>query len=67
MKTITFPQTNRVHGARQKLLLNELRTYFEIDIFSPPPSKGSMSEQAIAYADLFDSYLSEKKIDCALI
>lgn len=53
MKKILFPALNRVHLARQNLLLKELKKDFEVDILE---SEGKI-----------DSILSDDKYDLALI
>ena len=67
-RTICFPATFRGHLARQKLLLDELRKDFAIDIFEPRMSKeDGMSAYSIACAVEFDNYLQDKQYDCILI
>jgi UDP-N-acetylglucosamine 2-epimerase len=66
MKKITFIATNRVHLSRQNILINELRNYFEVDIFQPKEQNGSMSANAILYGVEFNNYLSKNKCDYVL-
>lgn len=68
MKRIVFPATNRVHLARQKLLLDELRKHFIVDIFEPQtPMEGGMSVFSILCAVEFNNFLSKNQYDCVLI
>lgn len=66
MKRIVFPATNRVHLARQKLLLNELRKHFVVDIFQPKEAKSSMAASSILYAVEFNNFLSQNEYDYVL-
>jgi len=61
MKTICFPATNRVHIARQKLLLDELRKDFDVKIWQPTTSPATMSIFAIMCAVEFNNYLSQNQ------
>lgn len=67
MKRICFPATNRVHLARQQLLLDELRKYFQVDVFEPETKDGGMAVSAILYAIEFNNYLIGKKYDAILV
>jgi len=61
MKKLLFPATNRVHKARQKLLLEELKKYFEVDIFEPTTKNiGGMSVFSILLAIEFNNFLKGK-------
>ena len=68
MKKLCFPATSRVHLARQKLLLEELKKYFEVDIFQPTTkNEGGMSAFSILIAIEFNNFLLRKSYDCVLI
>ena len=67
MKNIIFPVTNRVHLARQKFLIQELKKYFNVDVWEAKEEKGSMDVNAIFYAIQFNNYMKGKKFDLALI
>ena len=41
MKNIIFPVTNRVHLARQKFLIQELKKYFNVDVWEAKEEKGT--------------------------
>lgn len=66
MKKVVFPQTNRVHGARQKLLLKELGQHFDVEIFEPKRRSGNMVTDAILCSVEFNNFLAEKKPDALL-
>lgn len=66
MKTIVFPITNRVHKARQQLLLQELEKHFEVIIFEPRRRSGNMVTDAILCSVEFNNFLVEKKPDALL-
>lgn len=66
MKTIIFPSTNRVHLARQKLLLKELEQHFIVEIFEPKRRSGNMVTDAILCSVEFNNLLAEKKPDALL-
>ena len=66
MKRIVFIASNRVHLARQKLLLDELGKHFEVDIFEPQQKEGGMSVSSILYAIEFNNFLSSKQYDYVL-
>lgn len=65
-KTIIFPVTNRVHLARQKLLLKELEQHFDVEIFEPKRRSGNMVTDAILCSVEFNNLLAEKKPDALL-
>lgn len=68
MKKILFPATSRVHLARQQLLLEELKKYFEVDVFIPKTkNEGGMSVYSILLAIEFSNFLVDKKYDAVLI
>lgn len=68
MKTICFPATNRVHIARQQLLLDELRKNFNVVIFEPTTTPASKSVFAIFCAVEFNNFLSNHQdVDSVLI
>jgi UDP-hydrolysing UDP-N-acetyl-D-glucosamine 2-epimerase len=68
MKKIVFPCTNRVHLARQQLLLEELREHFDVDVFKPTTKQeGGMSVFAILCAIEFNNFLNGKNYDAVLI
>lgn len=67
MKTIVFPATSRVHLARQALLLDELKKYFEVDIFEPTTKReGNASIYSLLCAIEFNNFLTKKKYDLML-
>lgn len=66
MKKICFIASNRVHLARQQILLKELKKYFEVDVFEPKDDKGSMAISSILYAIEFNNYLAGKEYDFIL-
>ena len=67
MKKIIFPATNRVHNSRQKLLISELKKYFEVDVWIPKEETGGMSINSIFYSIQFNNYLVKNKFDYAII
>ena len=67
MKKIIFPCTSRVHLARQKLLIEELRKEFEVDIWEPKTKPTNAPVYSIFCAIEFNNYLANKKYDGALI
>ena len=67
MKKIIFPTFNRVHEARQKLLLNELAKDFEIHVTTYGEKELKMSEVAVDIASKFQNALDLIKPDLALI
>lgn len=67
MKKLIFPCTNRVHRARQGLLIEELKKYFEVDIWEPKQKDGGMAVTSILYAVEFNNYLKDKSFDAVLI
>ena len=67
-KRIVFPATFRGHLARQKLLLEELKKDFDVDIFEPTtPNEKGMSDFSIVVTKEFNNFLAKKKYDCVLI
>lgn len=67
-KRIVFPATSRVHKARQKLLLKELRKHFVVDVFEPQtPHRQDLEAYAIFAAVEFRNFLAGKNYDAALI
>jgi len=69
MKKILFPATNRVHIARQKLLLEELKKHFEVIVTLGPPHdpKTPMNVMATIYDRWFLSEIAVHKPDLVLI
>ena len=68
MKTIVFPATARPHLARQKLLLEELKKVFEVDIWEPTvKNEGNLSTFAILCSVEFNNFLAGKTYDAAII
>lgn len=66
MKKIIFPTFNRVHEARQKLLLNELAKDFEVHITTYGEKELKMSEVAVDIASKFQNALDIIKPDAIL-
>lgn len=66
-KTIVFPATNRVHLARQQLLLDELEKEFNVVVFRPTESILDMSRSAILIAVEFNNFLARHNPDAVLI
>lgn len=66
MKTILFPCTNRVHLARQKLLLEELEKHFNVVVVEREPSGGDMAEKADDACSFFLQKLRDIKPDLLL-
>lgn len=67
MKKILFPQTYRSHGARQQLLIKELKKSFDVDIWEPVKQDGPMAVSAIMYAIEFNNFLASKNYDAVII
>lgn len=68
MKKICFPATNRVHLARQQLLLDELRKKFEVVVFEPTTIPSVKSVFSIMCAIEFNNFLSKNlDVDAILI
>jgi UDP-N-acetylglucosamine 2-epimerase len=67
MKTIVFPATNRVHLARQQLLLNELRKHFNVLIFQPTTAPDTKAVFSIFCAVEFNNFLAQHHVDAVLI
>lgn len=66
-KKICFPIFNRVHSARQKLLLRELGRYFDVHITLYGEKEMDMSSIAVDITTKFQNALNEIKPDLALI
>lgn len=66
MKKICFPALNRVHLARQSLLLDELREHFDVVTFETDKKKGSMATTSILYGVEFNNFLANNKCDYVL-
>ena len=67
MKKILFPTFNRVHEARQKLLLNELAKDFEIHVTTYGEKDLDMANVAVDIASKFQNALNTIKPDLALL
>lgn len=67
MKKILFPCTNRVHYARQQLLLKELAKYFEIDIQEYKTPFTDIASATLDIASHFDEILANNSYDLVLI
>jgi UDP-N-acetylglucosamine 2-epimerase len=67
MKKILFPALNRVHVARQHLLLKELRRCFKIDIQEFKPIFPSMVLNALAVTGYFLAVVEKNDYDLVLI
>jgi UDP-N-acetylglucosamine 2-epimerase len=68
VKRVIFPVTNRVHYARQKLLLDELRKHFAVDVFQPRvATTGDLETYAILAAVEFKNHIANKDYDLALV
>ena len=69
MKKICFPATNRVHLARQKLLLEELKKDFEVDIWEPTvKNEGGKCVYSLLRAVEFNNFLSQnQEIEAVLV
>ena len=66
MKKIFFPVTNRVHIPRQQLLLDKLKTYFEVIISPYEPRGNNMADKAVDVANHYLKELQEIKPDLLL-
>ena len=64
MKRIIFFSTNRVHLARQKMLLDELEKDFEIDILD---YRSEHSDMLNVIADYVNAFRKHIKADLAII
>lgn len=64
---ILFPQTSRVHGARQELLLKELSNLASVRIADMSVFGGDMPSRSWAYAKEFDAYIRKGKTDLVII
>ena len=68
MQRIVFPATARPHVARQKLLLEELKKVFEVDVWTPTISQqGNFATFAILCAVEYNNFLAAHSYDAALI
>lgn len=67
MKTICFPCTNRVHAARQGLLLKELGKHFNVRKIERTPLGRDMAEKADDTFSFFTYKLRAEKPDLVLI
>mgnify|MGYP001608998276 CR=1 FL=1 len=67
MKKICIPITAIPHLARQKLLIEELKKHFEVDLFQPKQINKSMEISALFYATEFNNYLANKNYDAVII
>ena len=68
MKRIVFPATARPHLARQKLLLEELRKEFEVDVWEPTVlNQGGLSTFSILCSVEFNNFLAGNHYDAVLI
>ena len=67
MKRILFPATNRVHLARQKLLLKELQEHFEVDIIEYPTRYNYILNNVADIANVFRKAIGRNQYDLALI
>jgi UDP-N-acetylglucosamine 2-epimerase (non-hydrolysing) len=64
---ICLPLTARPHLARQKLLIEELKKYFDLSIWQPESIKSNMSVASILYATEFNNYLAGKDFDAVIV
>ncbi len=67
MKKILFPCTNRVHLARQKLLIDELKKHFEVDIVEYPTKYNFILNNIADISNQFRKVLGRNEYDLALI
>ena len=67
MKKICFPVTNRVHLARQGLLIKELKKYFKVDIVHLESFMSGMSSKALDYGRSFCIHIGVNRPDAVLI
>lgn len=67
MKTIIFPATNRVHAARQQLLLDALSEHYNVIVWEPATEPGSMESFSIVCAIEFNNFLAQSHADAVLI
>lgn len=66
-KTILFPATNRVHKARQRLLLGDLGQYFNVQVVNHEPLGKDMAAKADDTCSFFLHELRKNKPDLVLI
>ena len=65
---IIFPCTARPHLVRQKLLIEQLRKYFDIDIWTPRTKQGgSLATYSIMVSVEFNNFLNRRKADAVII
>ena len=67
MKKILFISSYRAHIPRQKLLLDELKKYFDLYIREFEPNGGDMGEKAVKMLSYADSVIKEIKPDALLV
>ena len=67
MKKIFFPATNRVHLARQQILLEKLEPHFEVLVRQFDPLGATMSERAASTTEHFWAQLHIDKPDIVLV
>ena len=67
MKKIFFPATNRVHLARQKILLEKLEPHFEVQVRQFDPLGATMAERAASTTEHFYQQLELDKPDIVLV
>lgn len=67
MKKVLFPATNRVHLARQKLLFNELKKHFDLQIVEHEPVGNNMAEKALHTHGFFLRQLTQSDPDLVII
>jgi UDP-hydrolysing UDP-N-acetyl-D-glucosamine 2-epimerase len=66
-KKILFPCTNRVHKARQQLLLKELKNNFELDIVEYPVKYNFILNNVADIANYFRKVLGRKEYDLVIV
>lgn len=68
MKRLGFISSNRVHLARQQILLNELKNYCEVKIFNYSPKKNlPIADIAIDITKEFNKWLNENTLDALIV
>lgn len=67
IKRILFPATNRVHLARQKLLIKELEKHFKVDCIEYPTKYGFILNNVADVANHFRKVLGRNKYDLVLV
>jgi len=58
---ILLPLTNRVHAARQQLLIKELKKEFDLHVISYEPKGDNMTDKALDTAQFFDNVIATIK------